>query len=53
MSNLVASFAFVGRIYAIRCALRYDLSDLPQTHFAGPGARLWRSHMAAWKAASL
>ena len=53
MLNIIASFAFIGRIHAIRCALHYDLRDLPWADKALTGAagRLWSSHMAAWKAA--
>ena len=45
MNNLIAQFAFIGRIYAIRCALHYDLSDLPwsENKLYGAAGRLWRS----------
>jgi hypothetical protein len=50
MSHLALAFGFIGRLYAIDCALAYDLSDLPRPHppveMAG---RLWRTNMAAWK----
>jgi hypothetical protein len=52
--NLSAAFTFVGRLHAIRCALAYDLSDLPfPQKLDAAGSRLWRANMAAWKATAL
>lgn len=50
MTHLAIAFGFVGRLYAIRCALDYDLSTLPAEErvFRGAGATLWNSHMAAF-----
>lgn len=52
MQNLIASFNFVGRMHAIRCALYYDLSDLPQADkaFTGAAGRMWQALMNTWNA---
>jgi hypothetical protein len=54
VSHLALVFGFIGRLYAIRCALNYDLSDLAKSEheFTGGAARLWQSNMDAWKAAT-
>lgn len=52
MSHLALAFGFIGRLYAIDCALAYDLRDLSRPHpTAEVAGRLWRTNMDAWKLA--
>jgi hypothetical protein len=56
MSALALVFGFIGRLYAIRCALQYDLSDLAphERQLCTPAAGvLWRTNMDAWRLATL
>lgn len=62
MSHLALVFGFIGRLYAIRRALDYDLSDLniplqmfesaadDYPHVMEAWNRIWKSHMDTWKA---
>jgi hypothetical protein len=59
-AHLAAVCGFIGRLHAIRCALDYDLADLPLIDRVGATpaqraawTRLWRTNMAAWKLAAL
>lgn len=54
MTHLASVFGFIGRLYAIRCALDYDARELPQQVEWSPiGAVLWRTNMDAWRLAAM
>jgi hypothetical protein len=52
MSSLSLVFACIGRLYAIRCALGYDLQG-NGCELTGAAAVLWRTNMEAWRLATM
>lgn len=45
---LAACFAIVGRLYAIVCALDYDMTEHKRLHGGSVPAPVWESNMRAW-----